>query len=93
MRRPIRTALASATCWSCDIPLRSVESVCKAGARMAKHPAVVQLMRQSNCTASLQVNAVAESIADREVHRLRSAPDWRGAAVLPMSRDPSEGGW
>ena len=60
---------------------------------MAKHPAVVQVMRQSNCTDNLQVNAVAESIADREVQRLRSAPDWRGAAVLPTSRDASEGGW
>lgn len=60
---------------------------------MATHPAVVQVMRQSNCTDLLQVNAVAEGIADREVQRLRSAPDWRGAAVLPTSRYPSQGGW
>tara|TARA_B110001452_G_scaffold84927_1_gene69382 strand:- start:1583 stop:2626 length:1044 start_codon:yes stop_codon:yes gene_type:complete len=60
---------------------------------MAKHPAVVQVMRQSNCTDNLQVNAVAEGIADREVQRLRSAPDWRGADLLPTSQDVSQGGW
>ena len=40
---------------------------------MAKHMAVVQVMRQSNCTAKLNVNAAAEAIADREVARLRRA--------------------
>ena len=38
---------------------------------MAKHEAVVQVLRQSNCTARLNVNAAAEGIADREVARLR----------------------
>ena len=37
---------------------------------MAKHEAVVQVLRQSNCTVKLNVNAVAEGIADREVARL-----------------------
>ena len=54
---------------------------------MAKHKAVVQLMRQSNCTAKLNVNAAAEAIADREEARLRRVCSRREDALQCGAED------
>ena len=55
---------------------------------MAKHPTMMRVLRQSNCTdvlASLGVCGAAEAIADREVARLRSAPAWQTTGPVDLS--------
>ena len=48
---------------------------------MAKHPAVAGLYRRNNCSHKefSLVSAAAERLGDREVERLRRAPDWQRA--------------
>ena len=55
---------------------------------MLKHEAVMQVLTQSNCTgatAQLGVCGAAEGIADREVQRIRRAPEWQTARRADLS--------